>query len=127
MSHKQKNHNIILRRIIRIWIVLCLSALTFIYFQFTLGAAGIGIWVQALPVFLATLALIIGVYRVAHNKPALALLFWGTLPAWLIHIPITIMSDSESPIFVIATGIVPLVAGILWVIHVGNNTNKTDE
>lgn len=114
MVHRQKNPKPVIRRIIKIGIILCLTVLAYLYSQLTIGAAGIGIWVQALPALLATVALIIGILRAIKDKPTLIVMFWGTLPAWLIHIPITIIIEDESPIFVIATALVPLVSGTLW-------------
>jgi len=101
----------------KIFGVIGLSFLAFLYLQFGIGAAGIGIWIQAIPVFLASLSLIFGVYRISQNRRASFVVFWGTLPAWLIHIPITIIVEDESPIFVIATGITPIVAGIFILLH----------
>lgn len=114
MVRSQKNSKTVLERIMKIGIILCLTVLAFLYFQFMIGAAGIGIWVQAVPALLATVALIIGIFRVIKHKPTLAILFWGTLPTWLIHIPITIIVEDESFIFIIATALVPLVSGTLW-------------
>jgi hypothetical protein len=89
----------------------------FVYFQFGLGAAGIGIWLQAVPVFLAALSLAIGAYRIFRDRPAATLILWGTLPAWLFHIPATIIFDDESPVFVLVTGITPIIAGVILLLH----------
>jgi hypothetical protein len=94
-----------------------LSLLSFLYLQFGIGAAGIGIWLQAIPVFIASLYLVVGAYRILRNKRASVVVFWGTLPAWLVHIPITVIIEDESPIFVIATSITPIVAGIVLLLH----------
>jgi hypothetical protein len=89
-----------------------LSLLALLYLQFGFNAAMMGIWLQAIPVLIASAALMIGASRFTQRKLASPVVFWGTLPAWLIHVPTTIIFKDESPVFVIATGIPPIVAGI---------------
>lgn len=84
---------------------------------FAQGAASIGMWVQAIPAIVAVFTFVLSTYRLIKGLPIAAIIFFGTLPLWLVHIPITIMIEDESPIFVIATSITPIVAGILLLLH----------
>lgn len=87
--------------------------LSILHLLFAQGAAGIGIWVQAIPAILAVFAFVLSTYRVIKGFPVAAIIFFGTLPLWLVHIPITILIEDESPIFLIATSISPAIAGIV--------------
>lgn len=93
------------------------TLLALLHLLFAQGAAGIGIWVQAIPAILAVFTFVLSTYRVIKGLPVAAIIFFGTLPLWLVHIPITIFVEDESPIFIITTGITPLIAGVILLLH----------
>lgn len=93
------------------------ALLALLHLMFAQGAASIGIWVQAIPAILAVFTFVLSTYRVIKGLPVAAIIFFGTLPLWLVHIPITILVEDESPIFVIATSITPAISGIIWLIN----------
>lgn len=93
------------------------ALLALFHLLFAQGAAGIGIWVQAIPAILAVFTFVVAAYRVIKSLPIAKIIFFGTLPLGLVHIPITILVEDESPIFLIATTIAPAIAGIIWLIN----------
>jgi peptidoglycan/LPS O-acetylase OafA/YrhL len=80
--------------------------------------------------FVAAGALALGSYRVFRGQPAAAVVFLGTVPLFLLHIPVTILDRSESPIFLIASAVVPALAGLGWLvrrgIHRGQGSAETE-
>jgi hypothetical protein len=100
--------------------VLKISSLCFVailYFRFGVGALTLDFWVLAVAVFIATISLVLGINKISRDMPAYSIIFWGTLLAFIAHIPITAFEDDESPIFLIALAIAPAVAGIIWLTH----------
>lgn len=93
------------------------ALLAILHLLFAQGAAGIGIWVQAIPAILAAFTFILSTYRVINGLPVVTIIFFGTLPLWLVHIPITILVEDESPIFLIATSVAPGISGIIWLFN----------
>lgn len=91
--------------------------LAMLHLLFAQGAAGIGIWVQAIPAVFAVLVFVLSIYRIYKGLPVAKIIFFGTLPLWLVHIPITILIEDESPIFLIATSITPTITGIILLIN----------
>ncbi len=99
-----------------------LILLTILHLLFAQGSAGIGIWVQAIPAILAVFTFALSTYRLIKGLPVAVIIFFGTLPLWLVHIPITILIEDESPIFLIATSITPAIAGIVSLINYKKTT-----
>lgn len=105
------------RRILTAIVAAGFGVLALFHLLFAQGAASIGIWVQAIPAILAVITFSLSAYRVVKGLPVASILFFGTLPLWLVHIPITILVEDESPIYVIATSITPFIAGIFLLIN----------
>lgn len=100
------------------------ALLALLHLLFAQGAAGIGIWIQAIPALLAAFVYVLSAYRVIKELPVTVIIFFGTLPLWLVHIPITILVEDESLIFLIATSIAPTIAGTILLINNRRANNK---
>lgn len=110
---KSKTNSLAQKSVVSVGLVL----LAVIHLLFAQGAASIGIWVQAIPALLAVFTFLLSTYRVIKGLTVALIIFFGTLPLWLVHIPITIFVEDESPIFLIASSITPAIAGIIWLIN----------
>lgn len=84
------------------------------YLSFAYGSASGDSGVQTIPALIGSLAFGYSAIRSVKCLPTLSIIFWGTLPLWLVHIPMTLLLDDESPIFLITSGIAPAIAGITW-------------
>lgn len=111
ITNKAKSKTMV-RKILTAIAVAGFVVLALFHLLFAQGAASIGIWAQAIPAILAVLTFALSTYRLVKGLPVASILFFGTLPLWLVHIPITILVEDESPIYVIATSITPAAAGI---------------
>src|SRR5215204_2000919 len=87
------------------------------HLSFEYGSASGDSGVQVIPALIATFAFGYSAIRVMRGITVSSIIFWGTLPFWIVHIPMTILLDDESPIFVISSGVVPVVSGTVWLIN----------
>jgi hypothetical protein len=93
------------------------SLLVFWHLSFAYGSVTSDNGVQFVPALIAAFTFGFAAVRVTRGLPVSSIIFWGTLPFWLVHIPMTILLDDESPIFVIMSSIAPSIAGIIWLIN----------
>lgn len=70
---------------------------------------------QGVFVLVAAGALGVGIYRLFKRKKASAIVFLGTVPLFLYHIPWTIIDAGEMP-FLIGSSVVPTIAGLTWLL-----------
>jgi hypothetical protein len=97
---------------------------------FTLGAGGLivprchdpfgtclVIGLQAALALLATCTFGVAAYRLVAARPTAGIVFAGTLPFWLFHIPLKIFDPNEGTIFVVAPAFAPLIAGGVWLVR----------
>jgi hypothetical protein len=93
------------------------SLLVLWHLSFAYGSVTSDSGVQFVPALIAAFTFGFAAVRVTHGLPITSIIFWGTLPFWLVHIPMTILLDDESPIFVILSSVAPATAGIIWLIN----------
>lgn len=100
------------------------SLLALGHLSFAYGSATGDSGVQVIPALIAAFAFGYSAIRVTKGLSVASIIFWGTLPFWLVHIPMTIILDDESPIFVISSGLAPTVSGTMWLINNMRAKNK---
>jgi hypothetical protein len=103
-------------RVLRTIGCVALVAVALFYLQF--GVSAIGQWPpQAALVFLGVAALGVGAWRTLNGRAAARIVCLGTAPLWIMQILATAVVDDESPAFIVGTGVVPLIAAIVWLTH----------
>lgn len=70
--------------------------------------------IQGVLALVATGALGLGTYRISRRQKASAIVFLGTVPLFLLHIPYTVLDPGEMP-FLIGSAVVPALAGLAWI------------
>jgi hypothetical protein len=114
----------------RIAAVLGLLGLAGFHMLFALGAGSlmapgcddpfgtcVAIGFQAALAFVAAVTFGIAAYRVGAALPTAGIVFRGTLPFWLFHIPVKILDPNEGAFFVVAPAFAPLLAGGVWLLR----------
>lgn len=75
------------------------------------------IGLQAALAFVAAVTFGIAAYRVGAALRTAGIVFVGTLPFWLFHIPVKIFDPNEATFFVVAPAFAPLIAGAVWLLR----------
>jgi hypothetical protein len=96
--------------------VVLLILVTLFHLQFALQALN-NLVLQGVLSLVATVALGTAAYRMAKGRPAAALVFLGTLPLLVFHGLAVLLVEDESPIFIFASGVTPVVAGVVWLVR----------
>lgn len=93
------------------------SLLALGHLSFAYGSASGDSGVQVIPALIAAFAFGYSAIRVMKGLSVSLIIFWGTLPFWLVHIPMTILLDDESPMVVISSAMAPAISGTAWFIN----------
>lgn len=101
--------------VLRVGGMLLLVILTLFYLQFGLAAIRMAPS-QGVMILIATAALGLGTYRMFRRKGGSGIVFLGTLPLFLYHIPYTVIDPGEMP-FLIVFAVVPALAGLVWLLR----------
>jgi hypothetical protein len=101
-----------------------LILVTLFHLQFALQALN-NLVLQGVLALVATGALGAASYRMAKGRPAAALVFLGTLPLLIFHVLAVLLVEDESPVFILGSGITPLVAGVVWVVRRARSETPT--
>lgn len=112
-----KGETLVLNSVVRYIGCIIFSLLALGHLSFAHGSATGDSGVQVIPALIAAFAFGYSAIRVMKGLPVSSIIFWGTLPFWLVHIPMTILLDDESPIFVISSAIAPAISGTAWLIN----------
>jgi hypothetical protein len=94
-----------------------LLLLSLYHLEFAYGSVNSDSGVQAIPALISAFAFGYAMIKFKKGLPVLALIFWGTLPFFLVHIPMTILLDDEDSIFLIGSAIAPAITGTFWLIQ----------
>lgn len=95
--------------------MLLLVILTLFYLQFGLAAIRWSLS-QGVMILIATGALGLGTSRMFRRQRASGIVFLGTVPVFLYHIPYTVIDPGEMP-FLIVFAVVPALAGLVWLLR----------
>ncbi len=98
--------------VVRVGGIVLLAFLPLFYLQFAVHAIFM-VPSQGMMTLIAAGALGLGTSRMFRRQWASGIVFLGTIPLFLYHIPWTIIDPGEMP-FLIGSAMVPALAGLAW-------------